>query len=74
MSPRQNGQDEREPLLQNGHVDGGEGGDCREVISFSKNDASDPRQWPKRKKMTNVGIIALMASQSYPCSQIGISD
>jgi hypothetical protein len=37
------------------------------VISFSKNDASDPRHWPKRKKMTNVGIIALMASKLYPC-------
>lgn len=66
MSPRQNGQDEREPLLQNGHVDGGEGGDSREVISFSKNDAGDPRQWPRRRKMTNVAIIALMASEWYP--------
>jgi len=63
MSPRQNRQDEREPLLQNGHVDGGEGGDSREVISFSKNDAGNPREWPRRKKMTNVAIIALMASK-----------
>ncbi|KAG9966927.1 MFS general substrate transporter, partial [Aureobasidium melanogenum] len=61
MSPQQNRQDEREPLLQNGHVDGGEGGDSREIISFSENDASDPRQWPRRRKMINVGIIALMA-------------
>ncbi|KAH0015466.1 MFS general substrate transporter, partial [Aureobasidium melanogenum] len=61
MSPQQNRQDEREPLLQNGHVDGGEGGDSREIISFSENDADDPRQWTKRRKMTNVGIIALMA-------------
>lgn len=67
MSPQQNSQDEREPLLQNGHVDGGEGGDSREIISFSENDASDPRQWPRRRKMINVGIIALMAGklQSY---------
>jgi hypothetical protein len=68
MSLQQNGQDEREPLLHNGHVDGGEGGDSREVISFSKNDASNPRQWPKRKKMTNVAIIALMASKLISCS------
>ncbi|KAG2161614.1 MFS general substrate transporter [Aureobasidium pullulans] len=61
MSPQQRAQDEREPLLQNGHVDGGEGGDSREVVSFSENDASDPRQWPRRRKMTNVAIIALMA-------------
>lgn len=74
MSPRQNGQDEREPLLQNGHVDGGEGGDSREVIAFSKNDAGDPRQWPRRKKMTNVAIIALMASKRYPVLFIGMSD
>jgi len=65
MSPQQRAQDEREPLLQNGHVDGGEGGDSREVVSFSENDASDPRQWPRRRKMTNVAIIALMASKFY---------
>ena len=65
MSPQENTQDEREPLLQNGHVDGGEGGDSREVISFSENDASDPRQWTRRRKMTNVGIIALMASKLH---------
>lgn len=74
MSPQPNRQDEREPLLQNGHVDGGEGGDSREIISFSENDASDPRQWTKRRKMTNVGIIALMASMlhlSVVCKVMG---
>lgn len=63
MRSQENGPDEREPLLQQGHVDAGEGGDSREVISFEEDDDSDPRQWPRRRKMTNVGIIALMSGE-----------
>lgn len=60
---QQQGQDERTPLLQNGHVDGGEGGDSRELLEFSEDDTANPRKWNKSKKMINVAIIALMASQ-----------
>ena len=52
---------ERSPLLRNSTLDAGEGGDSRELIKFSDEDSSNPRQWPKRKKMINVAIIALMA-------------
>lgn len=33
-----------------------------ETVSFDKEDDQDPRQWSRRRKMMNVGIIALMAS------------
>lgn len=60
--------DERTPLLQNGHVDAGEGGDSREVIKFSDEDPDNPRQWPRRRKMINITIIAMMSSRFRPCS------
>lgn len=61
--PQEDGhEDERSPLLRQGHVDGGEGGDSRELVDFSENDEGNPRDWPRRKKMINVGIIAMMAS------------
>ncbi|KAL1304185.1 hypothetical protein AAFC00_000608 [Neodothiora populina] len=53
--------DERAPLLRNGHVDGGEGGDGRELVRFKDEDQDNPRQWPRRKKMINVAIIAIMS-------------
>lgn len=56
--------DERAPLLRNGHVDAGEGGDSREVLNFEESDSANPRKWNKKKKMVNVAIIALMSSRS----------
>lgn len=53
--------DERQPLLQNGHVDGGEGGDSREVLKFEEQDTANPRQWKQSKKMINVAVIAMMS-------------
>nr|POE62394.1 putative transporter spbpb2b2.16c [Quercus suber] len=53
--------DERRPLLRNQLTDGGEGGDSRQLLAFESTDTEDPRQWSNAKKMTNVGVIALMA-------------
>ena len=54
--------DERQPLLPNAQtVDGGEGGDSRELITFGDDDGGNPRDWPYRKKMANVALIAGMA-------------
>jgi len=53
--------DERQPLLQNGHTDGGEFGDSREMIGFGKQDSENPRQWSTTRKMLNVAVIASMA-------------
>jgi multidrug resistance protein len=53
--------DERRPLLRDGHVDGGEGGDSRELISFKDEDPENPKRWQKWKKMSNVGVIAMMS-------------
>jgi hypothetical protein len=53
--------DETQPLLQNGSLDGGEGGDGRELLQFGKEDPGDPRKWSQRKKMLNVAVIASMA-------------
>ncbi|MCJ1415359.1 hypothetical protein MMC32_001691 [Xylographa parallela] len=50
------GSDETSPLLENGH-----GGDERKLVKFEEDDKENPRCWPKSRKMTNVGIIALMA-------------
>lgn len=58
--------DERSPLLQQGHVDAGEGGDSREVVRFAEDDDANPRLWARRKKMTNVGIIAMMVCLELP--------
>lgn len=55
------GEDERTPLLRQGAVDAGEGGDSRELLQFTDDDGDNPRKWPKKKKMINVAIIALMA-------------
>lgn len=57
-------QNERQPLLQHGSVDGGEGGDSRELISFSEKDSGNPREWSRKTKMLNVAVIALMAQLS----------
>ncbi|EMC97821.1 hypothetical protein BAUCODRAFT_66148 [Baudoinia panamericana UAMH 10762] len=56
-----NHDDERQPLLSHQPTDGGEGGDSRDIVSFSDHDGENPRQWSKFKKLTNVFIIALMS-------------
>ncbi|KAL6721690.1 hypothetical protein ACLMJK_000794 [Lecanora helva] len=54
--------DERSPLLQNGDANGGyEDDESFEIVEFSKEDEDNPRNWTRRRKMMNVGIIALMA-------------
>jgi hypothetical protein len=56
--PTQNGGGEREPLLQR---DDGEANDTRELLSFTDSDPENPRNWPQRTKMANVGVIAAMS-------------
>jgi hypothetical protein len=51
---------EHSPLLGEQRQQAQQDGDAYR-ISFSKKDPEDPRQWPYRKKMINVGVIALMA-------------
>ncbi|OQO14157.1 hypothetical protein B0A48_01033 [Cryoendolithus antarcticus] len=54
--------EEREPLLhRNSLVDGGEGGDSRQLLTFTSEDSANPRQWPRRKKLLNVAVIAAMS-------------
>lgn len=55
-------QNEQTPLLHNGQDHESEGGDDRELLEFDDNDEHDPKQWPKRKKLINVAVIALMSS------------
>jgi hypothetical protein len=57
---RQDG--EREPLLRrNSQLDSLEGGDGRELIQFSEEDRGNPRAWKYSEKLTNIGVIAMMA-------------
>ena len=57
----QQARDEQTPLLRQGHVDAGEGGDSRQLLKFDDQDAGNPRQWDRKKKMANVAVIAVMA-------------
>jgi len=57
-------QNERQPLLQRGSVDGGEGVDSRELLSFSEEDSGNPRTWSRKTKMLNVAVVASMANLS----------
>jgi MFS family permease len=52
--------DEEQPLL---HRDISEerGDDERQEVKFSEDDEENPKAWNKRKKLTNVAIIALMS-------------
>lgn len=52
---------ERQPLLNHQQTDGGEGGDSRHLVSFTDDDGDNPRNWPKRRKMLNVLVIAAMS-------------
>lgn len=61
---RENDDREREPLLGNereGPLDGGEGGDSRELLQFSDDDKENPRNWKYGTKMLNVAVIASMS-------------
>lgn len=79
--PSERSHDERSPLLQNGQVDAGEGGDARELLKFEDDDTENPRKWPRRKKMINIAIIAMMSGMSLshsvalngPSAKLGIS-
>lgn len=55
---------EQEPLLRHGSVDGGEGGDSRELLAFDEEDAGNPRRWSRTKKLLNVAVVASMALMS----------
>ena len=53
---------EREPLLRReSQLDSLEGGDGRELIQFETDDKGNPRAWKYREKLTNIGVIAIMA-------------
>ncbi|KAL9127889.1 MAG: hypothetical protein Q9217_003325 [Psora testacea] len=54
-------QDERSPLLQNGHSNVSAGAEEQIIIDFEDGDPENPRNWTRTRKMINVGIIALMA-------------
>ena len=61
---------ERSPLLQQNGRDHSEERDRNqgageEVVEFGDGDKENPRNWTKARKMVNVGIIALMASELY---------
>lgn len=64
---RDSDHDERSPLLQqNGHTPdpdrrNAEDEEDFELVEFEKEDADNPRNWSRRAKLANVGIIALMA-------------
>lgn len=52
--------DEQSPLLQhNSEQDGEE----PRTIEFSKEDEDNPRAWPRSKKLTNIAVVAMMASK-----------
>ena len=60
--PDQQNGGEREPLLRrNSQLDSLEGGDGRELIQFGEEDKGNPRSWTYRDKLTNIGVIAIMA-------------
>lgn len=53
---------ESEPLLRrDSQLDAGEGGDSRELIQFDTDDKDNPREWKFSEKLTNMGVIAMMA-------------
>ncbi|KAF2157418.1 MFS general substrate transporter [Myriangium duriaei CBS 260.36] len=56
----QRSEDERAPLLHGSEHDQ-EDGDPRQLLKYEDDDQENPRQWPKRRKMVNVFVIALMS-------------
>lgn len=53
--------DEQSPLLQHNREQDGEE---PETIDFSgKEDDANPRAWSRPKKLTNIAVVAMMASE-----------
>ncbi len=64
---REENNDEQQPLLHrssHSQLDAGEGGDSRELIQFDEEDKDNPKQWSRRDKLMNMGVIAFMAVMS----------
>lgn len=60
--PRRSGSGEREPLLRrDSQLDSLEGGDSRELVQFDEHDEGNPKEWKYSEKLTNMGVIAVMA-------------
>ena len=53
--------DEESPLLARDNESEHEREEQKKQVKFTENDADNPKTWSKRKKLTNVGIIALMS-------------
>lgn len=51
--------DEQSPLLQH---DREQDGEEPQTIDFSKEDEDNPRAWSRSKKLTNIAVVAMMAS------------
>lgn len=62
--------DEQSPLLQhNSDQDGEEA----QTIDFSKEDNANPRAWSRSKKLTNIAVVAMMASKhAFKTPDIGL--
>lgn len=56
--------DERSPLLQHNTQQDGE--EEVQTIEFSKEDDANPRAWSRPKKLTNIAVVAMMASRRVP--------
>lgn len=52
--------DEQSPLLQHSREQDGEE---PQIIEFSKEDGDNPRAWSRSKKLTNIAVVAMMASK-----------
>lgn len=52
--------DEQSPLLQHSREQDGED---PQTIDFSKEDDANPRAWSRPKKLTNIAVVAMMASE-----------
>lgn len=75
--------DECSPLLRNGYGEDPEHKEVSEElyelscvlltilqqIKFSEDDPENPRSWTRKTKMTNVAVIASMASKPVPFSK-----
>lgn len=52
--------DEQSPLLQHEREQDGEE---PQTIDFSKEDEDNPKAWSRSKKLTNIAVVAMMASK-----------
>lgn len=53
---------EQSPLLQRS-ASGEHDAEEPETIEFSKEDDDNPRAWSRSKKLTNIAVVAMMASE-----------